>query len=71
MTIFRTSLINISEYSILSRYIYDIGYVDTGLIDLAKRLRLPIITKDRKILANIAENQSIKVIVPSEFLSRK
>jgi rRNA-processing protein FCF1 len=62
-------LISFSDSKYYSNFIYDIGYVDTGLIELAKKEKMAIITQDVETLANFARAQGIEVFVPIEFLS--
>lgn len=48
-----------------SNYVFDIGFVDASLIDLARETKLPIITNDAKTLAARAFNQpGVDVFVP-------
>lgn len=62
-------LLTISENNLTKEMIFKIGYVDTGLIELAMKEELCIITKDRQTLRKYAKNMMINVIVLSEYLN--
>jgi predicted nucleic acid-binding protein len=47
------------------------GYVDTGLIELAQKVNLPIITNDRKTLAGACLKNMVEVFIPVDWLSSK
>ncbi|MBM2814247.1 MAG: hypothetical protein HW421_1009 [Ignavibacteria bacterium] len=59
----------ISENKTYIKFIFDIGYIDTGLIELAKKENLPIITDDVRTLSNFAYGQAIELFVPEQFLN--
>ncbi len=47
------------------RYVFDIGFIDTGLIELAKSSNLPIVTNDERTLGTRArESFGINIIIP-------
>jgi predicted nucleic acid-binding protein len=54
-------LINLSENKLYSSIIKEIGFVDAGLIKLAKDLNLPLVTNDRRTLKKYADKQNAEV----------
>ncbi|MFH1049862.1 MAG: hypothetical protein V1779_02905 [bacterium] len=61
-------ILPLSDINSYTNFIYKIGYIDTGLIELAKKENIPIVTQDFKTLASIARSQGIQVFVPEESL---
>jgi rRNA-processing protein FCF1 len=65
------SLLDISIKSKFNKLILDIGYVDTGLIELAQMNNLKIVTNDIKTLTIRANNVGVKVYNPKVRLANK
>lgn len=59
-------LIQIIEFRNLPDNYHEIGYVDYGIIKLARKLKKTILTTDAKTLANTARNLSVEVFIPNE-----
>lgn len=63
-------LVTISQIKDYSEFIYEIGYIDTGLIELAKKEKLPIITNDEKtLIARSNQYIDIKIYCPKHLLN--
>ena len=63
------SIIEMVEAQNNANRIFEIGIVDSGLIELAKREKLPIITNDANTLrVRAGEVYSLEIIIPSEYL---
>jgi rRNA-processing protein FCF1 len=51
-------------------FINKIGYIDSGIIDLALQSRLPVITQDKE-LAALLRKLKLEVFIPTDYLSAK
>ena len=62
-------ILSVSNIKNLEKMFYTIDYVDTGLINLAMKMNLDILSEDTRTLRPFAENMLINVIVPSEIIN--
>ncbi len=60
-------IIELSQKQEYKKIFYEINFIDVGLIELAKRNNLKIVTKDKRTLSNEANNQAVEVIVLQDF----
>lgn len=60
-------LIKINTYKNLPVDRYKIGHVDYGIIKLARKLHLPVLTNDDRTLAYMARNLGVEVFVPYHY----
>ncbi len=60
-------IIELSQNQDYKKIFYEINFIDVGLIELAKRSNLKIVTKDKRTLSNEANNQAVEVIVLQDF----
>ncbi len=62
-------MLSVTENADYSKNVFDIGYVDIGLIELAKSKSMKIVTNDEKTLCWVAESNLVNTFIPKQMLN--